>query len=611
MDIVARSIAGRAGSGVGSIRETTLNVTDFGAIGDGVFDCTQAFVDAMNACNYRRELRIPAGNYLIRQTVTNKARRIYGEGAYVDSGAGGTNLIFRPVTFTDLMPCLHFSTMAEVIVENLSINGNKAYFVRNLSDYIDKSLFDERKYEMFESGVVGATVSLNSTVVFRSVRTRNIKIGIRLENYVGHITIYDCNLNGGFAGLYIDRNNSDYFIQGGAINGSFAGILLGTSGTNMSLKRVHLGFAPYGIYQVEDGKNYGLKGMDSCTLDDVRFEAVGECAISLLDRTEMWDTQIGGFGFSWSALNPADPWFQALPEELLANRQQYALRLGKLRRSRLLNLQYGGVRASTNVTGGRIASIAHITGTNDLSAIPDMNLMDVGRKDGSAYTTLNLERVHDYLQSPINHPLLRGGGLVNQNTNAWEKSLCILEEVTGNLAEIPVSLSPRIQEYYGSALRVFKMTPTSNQASVNIPLIGTAAERRFDKSVNIKGFLYSTGQSMLELAVDDTGSILRYLYNSPNAGGSWVEKFGVDETRPGWTYRFLRIRPFGGHTSPVYFTIPMVSLGELLPYAEHKHAQIDNDLELLGGKALILRSEDGTRHKIAVNNYGNLVITVI
>ncbi|HKL21569.1 MAG TPA: glycosyl hydrolase family 28-related protein [Tichowtungia sp.] len=48
---------------------TGVNVTNFGAVGDGVTDCTQAFMDAIAACPSNRAVFIPNGRYKITQQI--------------------------------------------------------------------------------------------------------------------------------------------------------------------------------------------------------------------------------------------------------------------------------------------------------------------------------------------------------------------------------------------------------------------------------------------------------------------------------------------------------------------------------------------------------------
>lgn len=62
-----------------------MSVTDFGAVGDWR-DSTKAFKDAMDACNFEKDIYIPPGIYVIKETIQVKARKMYGAGAYIDSG---------------------------------------------------------------------------------------------------------------------------------------------------------------------------------------------------------------------------------------------------------------------------------------------------------------------------------------------------------------------------------------------------------------------------------------------------------------------------------------------------------------------------------------------
>lgn len=97
---------------------TVINVKECGAVGDGVTDDTQAFIDAMAL---GKNIYVPAGNYLISSTLNlDTFYRFYGEGAKnsVITYAGlppanGTNYLFNVTTLYNNKP----------IIENLGFQG--------------------------------------------------------------------------------------------------------------------------------------------------------------------------------------------------------------------------------------------------------------------------------------------------------------------------------------------------------------------------------------------------------------------------------------------------------------------------------------------------------
>lgn len=116
---------------------------------------------------------------------------------------------------------------------------------------------------MFSSGLSGFRITGSARVIFRNISTKNIKVGILSDSTSGHHTFYDCNIHG-LIGIYIRKNSGDYFIQGGDIKGAFCGIMCGIQSQSnhfggidaFKMNRVHMGFSPYGIYQVKDADNY-------------------------------------------------------------------------------------------------------------------------------------------------------------------------------------------------------------------------------------------------------------------------------------------------------------------------------------------------------------------
>mgnify|MGYP002145002321 CR=1 FL=1 len=73
------------------MREDSVSVTDFGAVGDGTTDNAAAFQLCINYCQANnRDMFIPQGNYNCLSGVSiTSSIKIRGEGRYLDGGGLG------------------------------------------------------------------------------------------------------------------------------------------------------------------------------------------------------------------------------------------------------------------------------------------------------------------------------------------------------------------------------------------------------------------------------------------------------------------------------------------------------------------------------------------
>lgn len=85
------SVVGFQQSGTGAVsqtvqqklREKPVSVKDFGAVGDGIADDTQAFLNAISAAGPGRDVYVPRGVYKITMQLSlQKAQRLIGDGGY-------------------------------------------------------------------------------------------------------------------------------------------------------------------------------------------------------------------------------------------------------------------------------------------------------------------------------------------------------------------------------------------------------------------------------------------------------------------------------------------------------------------------------------------------
>lgn len=362
----------------------SLSVLDFGAKGDGVADDTSAIQAAADAAAANgKVLHIPSmpRGYLVTDTIELRVRRVVGECNFVDSKNSGTLINYKPTAIADMKPC--FSVVGGMygggLVENLSIFGPETYPLGQLGDHIDAKRLPN--YSAFAPGVSAFGVFGNNQPIFRNVSTNGVKVGLYLDSTDGHVSSYDCNWRGLF-GVYCHRNSEDYFFMGGSISGSWSGLVFGTfpwaghnGGMHISSYRVHWGFSPFGVYQVNDSNYTGQVLSLYGRLDAVRFERIGEAILSFLPQSVTDSLAIDAFGFSWSPIYrryPEEPngWNTNLPPEILPydDQQQYAMRFGYLTGAPKLGWLGDSwpIRRSTNAkkTGG-IAIMERLNVTND------------------------------------------------------------------------------------------------------------------------------------------------------------------------------------------------------------------------------------------------------
>lgn len=148
--------------------------------------------------------------------------------------------------------------------------------------------------------------------ILRDVRVRQFGSGIVWNNSVGHIYHQHIEVTDCFYGIYCKNNSYDYFVTDSRIDGNtFANFATPANQgfAAMVLTNVHMGFAPYGIYQEPTPAAQGSTGvfLQEVILRHARMEAIGNAAI-LSDATEDGTNHsstsnllIEHPGFSWSA----------------------------------------------------------------------------------------------------------------------------------------------------------------------------------------------------------------------------------------------------------------------------------------------------------------------
>ncbi|SFA91800.1 Pectate lyase superfamily protein [Cohnella sp. OV330] len=610
------------------------NVLHFGADPDGINDSTNAFKQALLACDNKHNLYVPTGRYIIKDSLDVTCRVLRGDAPFVDSSSGGTTLYFSPTSPTDLMPCLRAGSG---IIRDIMVWGATSYSLPNLANWIDKTLFDQDRYEMFVAGQVAIGVYGGATLTFENVRTRNIKVGLLLNNNVGHVTSRDCTWSG-LAGVYVKTNNYDYTFERGNINGTFCGILIGTSGNSGlggAFWNVHAGFSPYGIYQcIDDGgariDPVGLTG----SLDFLQFEVCGEAAIKLLNNATSNGLDINGFGFSWAShiQSGGTGWLFALPDTLkpLNEKQKYAAYLGKIG----ANVRIESYSAALKKSGapGAIGSVyIHQLANSAILSGVNVSQATIANRIDEAYTTLDLKTVLDERQHRRNSPpglnLLQN---VNDPANWKVSGTGATIEVVSDLSTLPVPLSPAIKQTVGASPVVLKITPNGvDKPNLKIKFRGTSGSldqgpvqldtgRDVAYSIFIQGGLSNSSYSA-RISGGANGDEYLYPYAIGGAFSSWVQAVGRGQRTTDGQYIQFYIAELPA-TAPTYICGAMVTYDDVAPFSPgDKHyfeqgvligneLQADNYVGRVNGYDVpVVRSPRNIPYKVAIDDSGALI----
>lgn len=115
-----------------------LNILDFGAVGDGTTDNTQAFVDALNLANGRR-IKIPRGVFKVNSEISYSGEvNIVGEGnSSVIDLSGGGNFLFssQPVQIARTSSTIEAGDNSVTFASNHGLQSGDVFAIYNTQDY--------------------------------------------------------------------------------------------------------------------------------------------------------------------------------------------------------------------------------------------------------------------------------------------------------------------------------------------------------------------------------------------------------------------------------------------------------------------------------------------
>ncbi|MFF2481801.1 glycosyl hydrolase family 28-related protein [Paenibacillus sp. NPDC058071] len=595
----------------------------FGAKGDGVTDDSAAFQAAMLICNKKYRIFLPQGTYRIRQTIENQSRGMYGVGDYVDGGQLGSQIMWDPIdTKTDLLPCIRIEQAGlDAVFENFSVIGEILYNPRQLSTWVNKSLFDQDLYSMFSAGPAAFEVAGGAKPIFRCVRTNQVKVGLLMNSTDGHITAYDCTWSG-LIGVYCLKNSEDYFFQGGAISGAFCCIMFGIAehanhygGFGATMKRVHLGYAPYGVYQVKDSNTYdnasgGVNGLYG-SFQSVRFEQVGEAAIKLLPKSISNGLLMSGLGMSWSSIDPTANEYTALPDSLKSpgEKQQYAVVLGYVTTTVIEGFEGLAVKSSAPGAKGS-AYIDYIEKNVIVSGLNPEFLTIKNKNIRTSLLYTSPLTVGESIRAKANSAVSHGNLLKNPETaSSWSVTAGTGTSlsVVSDLSKLPVPFSAEMKAYIDQSVgAVLKITPNGS-SSPYISLGFSSSSIETNRFLSFEYFILSP-VSRYRSRLDFGSHATLYDDTFEVTTNGWSKISCREQLAPnsiGISASFFDLSA----AQPTYIAAVMVNYDFNGAYSPYNHAYSKKAIE--SGDAFILTDKTtGTRNKIEIVG-GKLQITAL
>ncbi|MDG0814404.1 hypothetical protein [Cohnella rhizosphaerae] len=616
---VARIVGG------GGTTELTLSASAPLAVNKFIeHDDTLPIKRALTAAGTTGKLVFAPGNYPIWDTIGVQTAAL--------AGNGSVNLLFKPYAPYDLKPCLEILN-ANTVFSGINVGSGRETYSLNAPTWADPALFGGQYYDMFVTGSCGIRIVGSGRPSFHEVRTSSLKVGVLLDNDVGHLYFYNCMLSG-LVGVYCSRNTGDYYFESCDITGVFCGLMLGvksvsnhSGGFGAQLHRVHMGFSPFSIYQVIDDADLyasvnSVSGL-SCIFNTVQHEQIGEAAIKLLPKSESNMIVTGGFGLSWSSYQYATPrqgWQFALPDSLLpaAQRQQYAVWLGTLGNSDIPRGSVTGNLFASAAPGALgAARIEKLATTSDLEGL-SLDASLIVSKEPFAELSLNpATLLRDRTLRAFN-PVVRGNLLQNPESPASYK---LVGGTLNASANAPVPVPGVFREELGPMPVILQFTPAPNAALCQLQInLAVASYPSSSIPLSLSLWVYSASQSGINVRLNATGSVgtaaavdkRAYYSQTVYPRGSWSKITGIDNTPTDQSVVYSFVSLELPRDRPTYFAGLMLSEGPLAAFSPRYHIAADDDVELVRpGDGLVLTSPGGNRFRLTVNDQGQISISPV
>ncbi|UBH21560.1 glycoside hydrolase family 55 protein [Macrococcus armenti] len=231
-----------------------INIKEFGAVGDGVTDDTQALKDAINACKKGGQfaghaIYVPTGKYKITSMITIDAPvNIFG----VSSG-NNSNYNQAPQFIFENCSAFYFTNTAEYCdFNNIRLTGNKSGNIdiaNNVFGYAAfnfgsgaAGVFGNMIVENFDVGYVSFTrigdAWSGAYRFFNQVKFRQNTYNVIQKGYTTDLNFLQCDFRDSLTGktgrIYIDSSDKDSYQSTNFVNCTFE--LLGTADSRDYMK---------------------------------------------------------------------------------------------------------------------------------------------------------------------------------------------------------------------------------------------------------------------------------------------------------------------------------------------------------------------------------------
>lgn len=604
--------------GVSAIRPEWL-----GARGDGKTDDAPAFNEAAKLCARKRRILLGAKTYLIRSTIEGTMRGIEGSSQFVDSMSGGSLIVWDPIDKdTDLHPCIRISSGGRNSeYRDFTIKGRTPYTSKDLANWVDRELFQQDMYSMFAVGTSAIEVVLGATPVFKNIKTEGCKVGLMLNSTDGHITSIDCNWTG-LIGVYCYRNSEDYFFQGGVITGAFCGIMIGVKHqanhnggiSALTINRVHMGFGPYGIYQVinvnkEEYDSYlSVLGINGYI--EGRFEQTGEAAIKLLPKSITSGLHLTGFGMTFSVTDYIEShtrWQYSLPDSIMRpeEKQKYAAWFGSIVNSRIVGDR--GYALKSNSPGALGTSyIQTLQPGNDIRGLVPKLTTIVRKIPSVSIDTSDPTVVFDIIRESANNAVTSGNLLEPENLSSWNVSKGAVVELVTDIRGIPIGSSSDVLRHLGGRMVAVKVTP-DGISSPTIKILPPGGELTIDgrRSINYEFFVLSPSGKIAS-RIEFNANENMYSETRSTDPYEWFRVVGMESYPPNNKLKAVSFFQASA-TEPTYIVGLMVSYDRPSAYSPSLHAYVGSTLEIGGSSIILTDTVTSERRKICVSN-GKLTV---